>query len=265
MIKHALLLSFVLILHGCANTTTPASHSDAIRRGDAYLQQANEALQADLLKKAQQLLQKGLQEYRRLDWQAGIIQTELALISLHIRQQQWQTAAQRLNQLKPNLSVEQPSIRLHWLTRQIAVALGQQQWQQVEDAWQNADALCAKRCPQQATLHNQWARYQLAQQKLPEAARAAQLALTIAGENITERANAHRVLAQVAFAQQQWAQAQQHYDSTLTLDQQSGRSDRIITTLQGLAAVAVKTGDAALAQHYQQRAQAVAAARPREP
>lgn len=265
MIKHVLLLSFILILNGCANTTAPISHSDAIRRGDAYLQQANEALQADLPKKAHQLLQKGLQEYHRLDWQAGMIQAELALISLHIRQQQWQIAEQRLQQLAPYLSAEEPSLRLHWLTRQIAVALGQQQWQQVNDTWQVADALCAKRCPQQATLYNQWARYQLAQQKLSEAAHAAQLALTVVGEHVAERANAHRVLAQVAFAQQQWALAQQHYQTTLTLDQQSGRSDRIITTLQGLAAVAAQTGNHPLAQHYQQRAQAVAAARPREP
>lgn len=246
-----------LWLGACASSPQhPLAGHDAFRQGELASRQARTALARGELASARQLTEQARQHYQRLDARERVIDCELQLATLALRQDDLAAARAALVRLADwQLTPEQQRALAE---RQISLALRERQPARAADWLNQARTACAAPCERAATLDLFAARIAAAGQQLAQAQQLARQALATARDD-GERATAHRLLGEWASAHAA-DQALAHYLAALAADQRQGDSAGLARDLAGAAAASQALGDARAAREYRQRADAVNAA-----
>lgn len=250
----ALLASGLLL--ACASPARhPLAGQEAFRQGELANRQARSALARGELVSARQLTEQARQHYQRLDAHDQVIDSELTLVTLALRQNDLPAAHAGL----AGLSSWQltPAQRLALAERQISLALRESALPRATDwlaqAWQNCPAPCAR-----APTLTLFAARLAAAQGQPERARQLAEAVLQQGEH-EETATAHRLLGGWQ-APSQPAQALAHFQQALERDRLNSNSAGLLIDLQGVAQASQALGQAAQASEYRQRAAQLQAA-----
>lgn len=246
-----------LWLAACAGGPShPLAQHDAFRQGELANRQARAALARGELSSARQLTEQARQHYQRLDARERVIDCELQLATLALRQNDLAGVRAALARLADwQLTPEQQRALAE---RHISLALREQQAARAADWLKQARAACAAPCARAATLDVFAARIAAARQDLATARQLAEQALAGARDD-SERAAAHRLLAEWTPANAPRT-ALSHYLAALEFDQREGYSAGLAQDLAGAAAASQALGDARAAREYRQRAEAVNAA-----
>lgn len=246
-----------LWLAACAGGPShPLAQHDAFRQGELANRQARAALARGELSSARQLTEQARQHYQRLDARERVIDCELQLATLALRQNDLAGVRAALARLADwQLTPEQQRALAE---RHISLALREQQAARAADWLKQARAACAAPCARAATLDAFAARIAAARQDLDSARQLAEQALAGARDD-SERAAAHRLLAEWTPANAPRT-ALAHYLAALEFDQREGYSAGLAQDLAGAAAASQALGDARAAREYRQRAEAVNAA-----
>lgn len=250
----ALLASSLLL--ACASPARhPLAGQEAFRQGELANRQARSALARGELVSARQLTEQARQHYQRLDAHDQVIDSELTLVTLALRQNDLPAARAGLAGLRSWQLT--PAQQLALAERQISLALRESALPRATDwlaqAWQN----CPARCARAPTLTLFAARLAAAQGQ-PERARQLAEAVLQQGEH-EETATAHRLLGGWQ-APSQPAQALAHFQQALERDRLNSNSAGLLIDLQGVAQASQMLGDAAQASEYRQRAAQLQAA-----
>ena len=250
----ALLASSLLL--ACASPARhPLAGQEAFRQGELANRQARSALARGELVSARQLTEQARQHYQRLDAHDQVIDSELTLVTLALRQNDLPAARAGLAGLRSWQLT--PAQQLALAERQISLALRESALPRATDwlaqAWQNCPAPCAR-----APTLTLFAARLAAAQGQPERARQLAEAVLQQGEH-EETATAHRLLGGWQ-APSQPAQALAHFQQALDRDRLNSNSAGLLIDLQGVAQASQMLGDTAQASEYRQRAAQLQAA-----
>lgn len=249
------LLASGLLLACTSPSRHPLAGQEAFRQGELASRQARSALARGELVSARQLTEQARQHYQRLDAHAEVIDSELTLVTLALRQNDLPAARAGL----AGLSHWQlaPAQQLALAERQISLALRESALPRAADwlaqAWQSCPAPCAR-----APTLSLFAARLAAAQGQPERARQLAEAVLQQGEH-EETATAHRLLGGWQ-APAQAVQALVHFQQALERDRLNSNSAGLLIDLQGAAQASQTLGQTAQASEYRQRAAQLQAA-----